>query len=143
MPEYITKSEPVDKKPYIVYTPEKNIVYSGDIDADVPNGGGSSTIRVYFMNNNDPTDKMESLTVKDGNNEEIETDIAEYTAEGQTIELKSAIVAIGEPVILSEVPSDLRVSWEYLYDPPIETLLEGAYFIAPSANTLVVYGRIV
>lgn len=36
MPEYITKNEPVDKKPYIVYTEEKNILYSDDLVADDP-----------------------------------------------------------------------------------------------------------
>ena len=39
MPEYTTKSEPVDKKPYIVYTDEKGILYSGDPDSDIPGGG--------------------------------------------------------------------------------------------------------
>lgn len=40
MPEYMTKCEPVDKKPYIVYTTEKGILYSGDPNADIPGGGG-------------------------------------------------------------------------------------------------------
>lgn len=39
MPEYMTKCEPVDKKPYIVYTDEKGILYSGDPDSDIPGGG--------------------------------------------------------------------------------------------------------
>lgn len=43
MPEYMTKSEPVDKKPYIVYTDEKGILYSGDPDSDIPGGGGDAT----------------------------------------------------------------------------------------------------
>ena len=43
MPEYMTKCEPVDKKPYIVYTDEKGILYSGDPDSDIPGGGGDST----------------------------------------------------------------------------------------------------
>lgn len=43
MPEYMTKCEPVDKKPYIVYTDEKGILYSSDPDSDIPGGGGGGT----------------------------------------------------------------------------------------------------
>lgn len=52
MPEYITKNEPVDKKPYIVYTGDKNIVYSGDPDADIPGGYTEYNVACY---NNSPT----------------------------------------------------------------------------------------
>ena len=44
MPEYITKNEPVDKKPYIVYTDDKRIVYAGDPDADIPGDGGGGDL---------------------------------------------------------------------------------------------------
>ena len=46
MPEYMTKCEPVDKKPYIVYTDEKGILYSGDPDSDIPGGGDSTEYNI-------------------------------------------------------------------------------------------------
>lgn len=46
MPEYMTKSEPVDKKPYIVYTDEKGILYSGDPDSDIPGGGDATEYNI-------------------------------------------------------------------------------------------------
>lgn len=58
MPEYMTKSEPVDKKPYIVYTDEKGILYSGDPDSDIPGGGGSTwnaTISIGSFNSSSGT----------------------------------------------------------------------------------------
>jgi hypothetical protein len=49
MPEYITKNEPIDKKPYIVYTDDKRIVYAGDPDADIPGGGGGGSLGATIM----------------------------------------------------------------------------------------------
>lgn len=49
MPEYMTKCEPVDKKPYIVYTNEKGILYSGDPDSDIPGGGGGGEVETATL----------------------------------------------------------------------------------------------
>lgn len=54
MPEYMTKSEPVDKKPYIVYTDKKGILYSGDPDSDIPGGGGGSATYSITCYDNSP-----------------------------------------------------------------------------------------
>lgn len=46
----MTKCEPVDKKPYIVYTTESGILYSDDPNADIPGGGGGTySIACYAM----------------------------------------------------------------------------------------------
>lgn len=137
MPEYMTKSEPVDKKPYIVYTDEKGILYSGDPDSDIP--GGGSIVRVWFVNSDDPTNTLDSLTVKDGSGETIETKIEKYVWEGTELNLKCADVQAGIPIVLNMVPSELSVAWEYPYDPTIENLQSGAYFIMPASETLAFF----
>ena len=72
MPEYMTKSEPVDKKPYIVYTDEKGILYSGDPDSDIPGGGGGGTHKVYlFQQSQGSTVSSLDLSVKDWNNQAV------------------------------------------------------------------------
>lgn len=48
MPEYKTKETPIDTKPYIVYTDDKNIVYSGDPDSDIPGGGGGGGAELIY-----------------------------------------------------------------------------------------------
>lgn len=82
MPEYMTKSEPVDKKPYIVYTDEKGILYSGDPDSDIP--GGSSTVKCYIVNDggwNTPFN-IGDLTVIDRNGASVSVSTDELTSEG-------------------------------------------------------------
>lgn len=49
MPKYMTKCEPVDKKPYIVYTNEKGILYSDDPNADIPGGGGGGEVETATL----------------------------------------------------------------------------------------------
>lgn len=102
-------------------------------------GGGSSTVRIWFVNTEDPTDTFDSLTVKDGDGSAIVTKIAEYSAQGRTLNLKCADVQVGTPVVLNMVPSELSVSWDYNYDPTIESLQSGAYFIAPASETLAMF----
>lgn len=102
-------------------------------------GGGSSTARVWFINSEDPTDTFDSLTVKGGDGSAIVTKIEEYSAQGMTLNLKCADVQAGTPVVLNMVPSELSVAWEYLYDPTIESLQSGAYFIMPASETLALF----
>lgn len=106
---------------------------------NIGGGGGSSTVRVWFVNRDDPTDTLDSLTVKGGDGNAIETKIEEYHVEGQTFNLKCADVDAGSPVVLNMVPAELSVSWDYPYDPTIESLQSGAYFIMPATETLAFF----
>lgn len=80
MPEYMTKSEPVDKKPYIVYTDEKGILYSGDPDSDIPGGGGGS-VKCYIINFDDWDTPLgtEDVSVEDGNGATVSVSTDELT----------------------------------------------------------------
>ena len=84
MPEYMTKCEPVDKKPYIVYTDEKGILYSGDPDSDIPGGGGGGTVKCYILNDDDWNTPFNigDLSVVDGNGASISVSTDELTSEG-------------------------------------------------------------
>lgn len=70
MPEYITKNEPVDKKPYIVYTDEKGILYSGDPDSDIPGGGGMHKVYLVQQSQGSMVSSLD-LSVKDWNKQAV------------------------------------------------------------------------
>lgn len=92
MPEYMTKCEPVDKKPYIVYTDEKGILYSGDPDSDIPGGGGGEPVKVYIFNGTEPTEvfPISWVSAINANTNETLTIAADtVTIEGQTGECLS------------------------------------------------------
>jgi hypothetical protein len=86
MPEYMTKCEPVDKKPYIVYTDEKGILYSGDPDSDIPGGGGGgrNTVKCYILNDGDWETPLNTadVSVVDGNGGTVSVSTDELTADG-------------------------------------------------------------
>lgn len=86
MPEYMTKSEPVDKKPYIVYTDEKGILYSGDPDSDIPGGGGGGTVKCYILNGDDWRTPLNTadVSVVDGNGGTVLVSTDELSAVGPT-----------------------------------------------------------
>lgn len=95
MPEYMTKSEPVDKKPYIVYTDEKGILYSNDPNADIPGGGGS--VKCYLINSDAWETPLSTtdLVVRsiDGTVISLESDT--LTSEGQTADCISFVANVG------------------------------------------------
>lgn len=98
MPEYMTKCEPVDKKPYIVYTDEKGILYSGDPDSDIPGGGVVLGSIIMFG-------------VADGNGDSIPSEyrigIGESIAANTFMpEMVGAAIGSSVDIVISEIGGD-------------------------------------
>lgn len=102
MPEYMTKCEPVDKKPYIVYTDEKGILYSGDPDSDIPGGGGDSTVKCYMLNAGSPKTPLNvgDISVKDFDDVSVTVSEDTITAMGETVSCISFIATVGGAYII-------------------------------------------
>lgn len=155
MPEYMTKSEPVDKKPYIVYTDEKGILYSGDPDSDIPGGGGDgeATYSITCYDNTptpstiDPACYRTEVAV--AHDEEFDEDIYYLRKVGEPVtEAAAGEVLISDgstgsfAAIFSKNPSD---STGYQFPTPGNVMqadgTEATAFVMPAHDVHVKVGR--
>lgn len=139
MSEYMTKSEPVDKKPYIVYTDEKGILYSGDPDSDIPGGGGDTeyNITCYHFDGEGltPIDSIIHSAVWN-----LET--SRWKAAGGAVtKAKPGDVLMPEGITYGQI-LEVAASLEEdaMYYPYIDSNHGDAIIVMPAHNICVIFG---
>lgn len=140
MPEYITKNEPVDNKPYIVYTDDKRIVYAGDPDADIP-GGGGGTVKCYIVNTTDMTTaySQSDVTVQAFGGTSIATEVDQVTVEGETANCLSFTANIGASYYIGKgdlnfVEGDIAPVFNTSSSLPSKAVSDGFFFVSPDTS---------
>lgn len=144
MPEYMTKCEPVDKKPYIVYTDEKGILYSGDPDSDIPGGGGGGTeynIACYATGEGSP-EPISSFVYK--TKVQTEGDKQYLVPDGEPVTTATAgdcLITTTNIAISAVLPKFAQTAFAYPFgQTPSPDGGEAAAFIMPSHDVVVFKG---
>lgn len=138
MPEYKTKETPIDTKPYIVYTDDKNIVYSGDPDSDIPGGGSASTAQIIVVPTLDDVFAPSAVTVKDENGSVVQLTVTEIEPSSNALAFDGSVghyyTIEGEyPVI--EVASEADdTGWGFIVNNEGGPIPKPLVFVVPSVG---------